>query len=99
MSNTEDIKMGMKESFVDNVEIPEHYDYLSDDEIGELLRIELDGYGFEGQSHLIYVDCRGLPEEFFIAVLKPDIGTIEEESTHISTDAAEITSELMNKYK
>lgn len=98
MANVDDMEHAMRTAFTDNVDIPSDYEYLSDDELSEAVGVELDGYGFGSEQYLLYVDCRGLPEEFALVVLERGEGEVERHTTHESMEAATIAAELMNTY-
>lgn len=95
----DDIISAMKVSFEDNVTIPEPYEYLSSDQLSEAIGGEYDGFGFTGIEHIVYVDCRGLPEQFTIVVLGKGKGEVESYETHESIDAANKATEYMKTFE
>lgn len=62
------------------------------------LDIDLNGYGFINGRYFIFVDCRGLPEEFGIHLFESNEGEVLQRVTHESTEAAEIVNNLMDTH-
>ena len=98
MGHKEDIIHGMEETFENNVDIADEYEYISTDELYEEIGLELEGWAFSSSKYLVFVDKRSLPELFSIIVMQREVGEIASHTTHKSIEAAAIASKMMQKY-
>jgi hypothetical protein len=107
MTQPDEWRTAMEGEFVDRVDIPDGFEYLDADTLGELASVgPLDGYGFSNGNSvtdpsdglLVYVDTRGLPEQFEVVALRPGVGEVASTTTHESADAARVASAYMREH-
>jgi len=87
----------MRENFVDNVEIPEKWEYISTEKLEQDYELDLDGYGFVSDDYMVFVDCRALPDNMTVVGLERDEGVIASVDTHLSDEAAETATKYMEQ--